>query len=93
MYVRFGQQSSTPITPELREAQRERPFLRFISLEPMESYGSDSYEGINLPPVRQKSLATYEKYTRIPKDVCNGPSFRDYDIFQKYVSFGCNGEL
>lgn len=93
MYVKYGQLSGTAIQSELKESYKERPFLRYLSLEPMESYGNDSYESINLLPIRPESIGIYEKYIRIPKDVCNGPSYKDYKIFEEYANFGCSRKI
>lgn len=82
-YVKFSKLATNQ--SELKKPFKDRTFLRTASPEPTTNYGRDTYEKVTAPKVSQKSVATYEKYIRTQFDVCNGPTYKTYNIFSKYV--------
>jgi len=87
-YVRFGKLLIPPIRSNSGKRYRQRASLRSVSLDASADYGQDSYQCVELPAIKPKSLSIHKKYIRTPFDVCNGPTCKDFNTISGYVDFG-----
>lgn len=86
-YVKIGKRS-TPNASDTNRPYNQRSFLRSVPLQPLSDYGDDSFKKVTPPVVSAKSVAIYKRYINTPTEACNGPSFKDFNIFSKYVNYG-----